>query len=342
MFKDYVYLTGFSKPMKNHFEALATEVIRDLKPSKDSLVVDIGSNDGTLLSMFSGHGLDTLGIEPASNIARIAESRSIRTVNDFFCEELAEKVAEQYGSADIILATNVFAHIDNLGGFLAGVKRLLSDDGVFIIEVPYLLSLLKNREFDTIYHEHLSYFSLHPLVYLFEKSGLSVVDVKQNAIHGGSIRVFAKRSGSKQSASVAKLLSMERKEGLASIDTYAKFAEEVALLRKELVNLLKALKAKGAKIGGYGASAKGNVLLNYCGIGTNILDYIIDTTPFKQGLLTPGMHIPVLPEEKFRENPPDYMLLLAWNYADDILKKESKYRQGGGKFILPIPKPRVV
>ena len=342
LFKEYAYVTGASKPMQAHFTGLAEDVIENFKISKDSLVVDIGSNDGTLLQCFSKFGLRMLGIEPASNIARLAEANGISTVNEFFDEESAVKLRKEYGSADIITATNVFAHVDNLESILSGINHLLSNNGVFIIEFPYLLNLLNNMEFDTIYHEHLSYFAVHPLIYLFRKFEMEVVDVRQIPVHGGSIRVFVQRSPKRQSQTVTKLLLMERKAKLDSLKTYTKFAERVALVREKLVKLLKTLKNEGARITGYGATAKGNTLLNYCKIGTDVLDYISDTTPFKQGCYTPGMHIPIFPEEKFHEDPPDYALLLAWNYADAILQKEEEYRQKGGKFILPIPEPKVI
>lgn len=342
LFTEYAYVTGASKPMQAHFTGFAEDVIENFKISKDSLVVDIGSNDGTLLHCFSNFCLRMLGIEPASNIARLAEANGIPTVNDFFNEDCAMNVYKEYGSADIITATNVFAHADNLESILRGVNHLLSDNGVFIIEVPYLLNLLNNMEFDTIYHEHLSYFAVHPLVYLFRKFGMEVVDVKQIPVHGGSIRVFVQKSPKQQSQNVTKFLLMEREAKLDSLSTYMKSAKNVALIKEKLVKLLKALKDEGARITGYGATAKGNTLLNYCKIGTDILDYISDTTPFKQRRYTPGMHIPVFPEEEFHEEPPDYALLLAWNYADEISQKESKYRQNGGKFILPVPQPKVI
>ncbi|MDD2777326.1 MAG: class I SAM-dependent methyltransferase [Methanocellales archaeon] len=341
MFKEYAYLTGASKPMRTHFAELTEDVIQNFKLSKNSFVVDIGSNDGTLLQNFSKYGLSTIGIEPASNIAQLAEDKGIQTVNDFFDEECAVRVCKEYGPANVILATNVFAHVDDLENILRGVNHLLSNNGVFIIEVPYLLNLLNNMEFDTIYHEHLSYFAIYPLIYLFRKLGMVVVDVRQVPVHGGSIRVFVQRTG-EQSKNVAELLSMEQEAKLDSFQTYLKFGNEVFLLKEKLMRLLKMLKGEGAKITGYGATAKGSTLLNYCKIGTDILDYITDTTPFKQGLYTPGRHIPIFPEKKFHEDPPDYALLLAWNYADEILQKESEYRQKAGKFILPIPEPKVI
>jgi SAM-dependent methyltransferase len=343
LFKEYAYVTGSSRPMQDHFTNLTEDVIHNFSPIKNSLVVDIGSNDGTLLQCFSKFGLRILGIEPASNIARLAEANGIPTMNDFFDENCAKNVYNEYGSADIITATNVFAHADDLGSILCGINHLLSINGVFIIEVPYLLNLLNNLEFDTIYHEHLSYFSVHPLVYLFRRFGLEVIDIKQIPVHGGSIRVFVQRSPKQQSKNVVRLLSMEREAKLDSLETYFEFASEVNLLKEKLLQLLKTLKMEGVRITGYGATAKGNTLLNYCKIGTDILDYISDTTLFKQGRYTPGMHIPIFSEWKFHEEPPDYALLLAWNYADAILQKEIKYRKnGGGKFIIPIPEPKVI
>lgn len=342
MFREYAYETSAANPMQAHFAELAEEVIQNFKPDEDSLVVDIGSNDGTLLQNFLKQGFSVLGIEPASNIAQLAESRGIQTVNEFFDDNSANNIREGHGQAGIITATNVFAHVDNLEGFLHGIDTLLADSGVFIIEVPHLLRLIEKAEFDTIYHEHLSYFSIHPLIHMFQKFGMVVVDVQEVPVHGGSIRVFVQKSPADQSDSVSRMQSEEQEAGLYSLATYTGFAEKVKLVREELVQLLKTLKEDGATITGYGAPAKGNTLLNYCSIGTDMLDYITDTTPSKQGRYTPGTHIPVLPEEKFHEGPPDYALLLAWNYADEILKKEQGYRKSGGKFILPIPRPEVI
>ena len=342
MFKDYAYITSASKPMELHFAGLTKDVSTNFKVNKDSLVVDIGSNDGTLLQYFSKIGLRVLGIEPASNIAQIARRRGIITINKFFSKDCAIETYKKYGSADIILATNVFAHVDNLENILYGIDYLLSKDGLFVIEVPYLINLLDNIEFDTIFHEHLSYFSIYPLIYLFRKFGMKIVNIKQIPIHGGSIRIFIKRSNEKQSQNVSKFLLMEQNAELDSIKTYTEFAKKVALVKERLVKLLKTLKNEETRITGYGATAKGNTLLNYCKIGPDILDYISDTTAYKQGRYTPGMHIPIFPEEKFHKDIPNYSLLLAWNYADAILQKEQKYRRKGGKFILPLPDPKII
>jgi len=343
MFKDYLYLTGPSKPMKAHFARLAEEAIQRFKISPGDLIIDIGSNDGTLLKNFQKYDMVTLGIEPADNIAEWARSHGIETLNKFFSERVAHDICAERGQAKAILATNVFAHVHDLGNLLRGINCLLADDGVFVIEVPYLVDMLNRLEFDTIYHEHLSYFAIRPLVALFSRFSMGIVDINRISVHGGSIRIYVQKSAdSLSSSSVNELLKLEMETKLDSLGTYRKFAEDITQVREGLLSLLKTLKGQGARITGYGAAAKGNILLNYCKIGTDVLDYITDTTPFKQGHYTPGMHIPVFPETRFHETPPDCALLLAWNYADEILQKEAEYRQAGGKFIVPIPKPRIV
>lgn len=343
LFKDYAYLTGTSEPMKAHFARLAENTIQRFSLPRGSLVLDIGSNDGTLLENFQRHNMRVLGIEPAANVAKLASSRGIETLDNFFDESLAHKICLEKGQPRVILATNVLAHVADLEGFLCGVNHLLASDGVFVIEVPYLVNTLERLEFDTIYHEHLRYFAVRPLITLFGRFGLNIIDVEHLDVHGGSLRISVQKSmGLPLSSSVVKFLELEQEAKLDSLQTYEKFAEAVSVVKEELLALLKHLKAEGARIVGYGAPAKGNILLNYCKIGTDILDYISDTTPFKQGRYTPGMHIPVFPESHFHEFPPDYALLLAWNYADEILQKEHEYRQAGGKFIVPIPMPRII
>ncbi|MFX1562178.1 MAG: class I SAM-dependent methyltransferase [Promethearchaeota archaeon] len=342
LFKDYVYLTGMSQTMKQHFYLLAVEVINNFNLSKDDLVIDIGSNDGTLLMGFKQQGIKTLGLEPATNVALVAEQEGIETVNDFFSVEVAKNIIKRKGHAKVIIGTNVFAHIDDLDEVLQAVDNLLTNDGIFIIEVPYLVDLLSKTEFDTMYHEHLSYFSLRPLVALFKRFNMELFDVKRIQVHGGSIRCYVRRSPSTRKSSVYQLLALEEDLKLNSFNTYLDFGARVRNIKLQLTYLLKKLKGKGYRIIGYGAAAKGNTLLNYCKIGTNILDYIVDNTPFKQGLYTPGMHIPVVPPDRVLKDVPDYVLLLAWNYLDEILEKEQKYREFGGEFIVPIPKPRIV
>jgi len=341
LFGDYVYLTGASKPMDEHFKRFAADVLAKYNVKKGSLVVDLGSNDGTLLKHFASMGMEVLGVDPAENVAAMAEKNGVPTVAKPFSEELGKEIAAKHGKAAVITATNVFAHVDDIRGFAAGVRNLLADDGVFIVEAPHLLEMIRNLEFDTIYHEHMSYLSLHAMDFLFRSLGMSVVSAEKFGVHGGSIRIFVKKSGSPTNELMA-MLEEEEKAGLGSFETYQKFAADVANLRSELVSTMDRLKKEGAKITAYGATAKGNTLLNYCGIGTDIIDFVSDTTPLKQGFLTPGMHIPIVPEAEFRKSRPHYALLLAWNYADAILEKEKAYLESGGKFIIPLPKPRIV
>lgn len=342
MFKDYAYLTGTSAPLKAHFAKLAESTIQKFSLTEGDLVLDIGSNDGTLLENFQRYGMRVLGVDPATNVAKLASLRGIETLNDFFGENLARRICLDRGQPRAILGTNVLAHVADLEGFLRGVNHLLADDGVFVIEVPYLVDMLSRVEFDTIYHEHLRYFAVRPLIALFSKFSMGIVDVERVSVQGGSLRVYVQKFIHSLPSSVTELLDLETEAKLNLLETYQKFAEDVSRVKEDLLSLLKALKNQGAKIAGYGAPAKGNILLNYCKIGTDILDYVTDTTPFKQGCYTPGMHIPVFPESHFHEFPPDYTLLLAWNYADAILQKEHEYREAGGKFIVPIPEPQIV
>jgi 2-polyprenyl-3-methyl-5-hydroxy-6-metoxy-1,4-benzoquinol methylase len=344
MFRNYLYTSSMSRTLRYHFSQLATEAVQKFHLPKGAFVVDIGSNDGTLLKEFQAHGLRTLGIEPAANIAKMAEARKVETLNTFFTPEAASCVVETKGNADLITGTNVFAHVADLESFLRGIDRLLKETGIFLIEVPYLVDLLENTEFDTIYHEHLSYFAVRPLTVLFRKFRMEIQDIQRVPIHGGSIRVFVKRSSNPLpiSDSVEHFLSLEEERGLKSLKTYQAFAERVVTIKERLLHLLEDLKSEGNRIVGYGASAKGNTLLNYCGIGPETLDYIVDNIPLKQGLYTPGMHIPVLPEEKLREDQPDMALILAWNFAEEIMEKQQEYREKGGRFIVPIPDPRII
>ncbi len=343
LFKDYIYVSGTSNTLRAHFEGLAKEIVERFGHISNSVVVDIGSNDGTLLRCFQGFGIKTLGVEPAANLAKLAREGGIDTINDFFGKKIAERIRGDT-KVGAVLATNVFAHVNDLDDFLHGVKTLLDDRGVFVIEVPYLVDLLGKMLFDTIYHEHLSYFALEPLVTLFDRFDMKILDVKRVDSHGGSIRVYIVRSTSpfQPTESVTSLLQLEKRLRLSSLETYLDFASQVKLIKEKLVSMLKHFKNKGNKIVGYGAPAKGNTLLNYCGIGSDILDYIVDESPLKQGLYTPGMHIEVIPTKYLREDKPDYALLLAWNYASEILEREQEFRDKGGKFIVPIPNPKVM
>jgi len=344
LFKDYIYVSGTSEALRKHFEGLATEVVNNFKLNSESLVIDIGSNDGTLLKEFKKIGVKVIGVEPAVNISKIAQEKGITTVNDFFSENIARKIIKDNGKADAITATNVVAHTDDLDGLLKGVAYLLKDDGVFVIEAPYLVDLLEKVEFDTIYHEHLSYFAVCPLKRLFEEYDFKIVNIERVKIHGGTIRIFITKKKSRYNINknVNQLVSLEIKKGLNEVTAYRKFAERVEKLKEDLVNLIQKLKSENKKVIGYGAAAKGNTLLNYYHIGPELIEFIADLSPMKQNKFTPGTHIPVYSPERIYEIKPDYMLILAWNFADEIMKQQSRFKQMGGKFIIPVPEVRII
>lgn len=342
MFRSYPYSSSASAPLVGHFAGLAQH-LADRYTHAGSLVVELGSNDGVLLGPLSRLGRRVVGVEPATNIAEVANRAGLETWNEFFSPDAARRIAAARGAADVVVGTNVFAHIDDLRSVLEGVDALLSETGVFVAEVPYLGDLLAQVEYDTVYHEHLSYFSLAPLTVLFENAGMEIVDIASLSIHGGSIRFAAARKGRRRvSPDVPAFRSRERSAGLDDAATYASFAHAVERSRDELLTLLGSLRQQGKRIAGHGASAKGGTLLNYCGIGTDTLDFIADSTPFKQGMLSPGMHIPVRPEDAIAQERPDYLLLLAWNYADTIVAHFADYASAGGRFIHPIPLARVL
>jgi SAM-dependent methyltransferase len=345
MFRNYVYIPGTSQTMIKHFYQMAKENIKRFKMNKNSLAIDIGSNDGTLLKQFKSFGTKILGIDPAKNIAEEATKNDIETIADFFSVNLAKKISRSKGQADLITATNVIAHINNLLDLMDGVETLLKDRGVFLGEFPYLVDLIEHGEFDTIYHEHLSYFSIRSLLALAERVGLEIFDAKRTDVHGGSIQVFFRKKGSSKNpplSSVEELVALERSKGLDIIGPFEDFATKTHKKREELTKLLKQLKARQKRIVGYGAAAKGNVLTNFFRIGPDLLDYIVDSIPYKQGSFTPGMHIPIYAESKLLEDQPDYALILAWNFADEITNKNKEYTKRGGKFITTVPLVKIV
>ena len=290
-------------------------------------------------------GARGLGVEPAKNVAIVAKAAGIDTIEDFFNKKSAEKIVKERGRVGLVLANNVIAHVDDVVDFMEGVKLLLDPKGVFILEAQYFPNLLFKNQFDNVYHEHHSFFALRSLVRLLEKVGMKVFDVQEVDTQGGSIRVFAEHTDGphKVEPIVGKMQQVELDMGLSKTETYAGLADRAQNIKKELIHILSDIKSQGKKVVGYGAPAKGNTLLNFCGIGPQYLDYIIDKTYFKHGKFTPGMHIPVFPIEKIQEDgPPDYYLLLVWNYAPELLKHEEEFRRKGGKFIIPIPKPYVV
>ena len=343
MFRNYIYVSSTSQTMPAHFAAYADEIVSRFIQHPQDVVLEMGSNDGCLLRAFQTHQVRAIGMEPAANVAAIANATGIATVNDFFCERSAMEFQEREGRVKVIVGNNVLAHIGDLQDLVAGLDSLLRPDGVAVFEVPYLVDLLRKNEFDTIYHEHLSYFALRPLQKLFESRGMTIFDVKRFPVHGGSIRVYVSRvaAGRETLPSVEGLRLLERSEGLDSHETYEVFAGRIEKIKQELTALLSRLKASGARIAGYGAPAKGNTLLNHFQIGTELIDFIADKCPYKQGMYTPGKHIPVVDVKHLLEEQPDYVLLLAWNFAEEILEQQSEYLIRGGKFIMPIPRPQV-
>jgi SAM-dependent methyltransferase len=330
--------------MHSHFHALARTFRERFITAPGQRVVDIGCNDGLLLAACKGEGLATLGVEPATNIAMIARTKGIEVVNEYFTADSARGLREQYGEAQVIVTTNTFNHIDNLHGFMQGVDILLAPNGTMVIEVPQALTYVEQNEFDTIYHEHLSVFSVASLVALGKFFSLQVVDVEALPIHGGSMRVFLQRrtGGADETPATQAWLSRERAAGLLERQTYVDFAGRVERIKTELMAMLVNLKRQGKRLAGYGAPAKGNTLLNYYGIGPELLDFLADRNPLKQGLYSPGMKIPVVPAEQVLKAMPDYLLILPWNFGDEVMQQQEVYRKRGGKFILPIPEPRIV
>lgn len=344
MFKNYLYIPSTSRNLLDHFKKIAREIIDSAHAKQGELVVDIGSNDGTLLSFFKTHGMKILGIDPAENIVAAANENGIPTINDYFSKESAQRIKKKYGKAKIITATNVIAHIDDIHDTFDGIRLLLARDGLFVMEAPYLVDLLKKNEFDTIYHEHLSYFAIRPLTVLAKKHKLRIIDIYHDDIHGGTVRVYFvhEKSQWRTQPSVRRFLAKEKILFLDKPEPYVAFAGRVARFRHSLRKRLADLKKEKHIIAGYGAAAKGNVLMHSCGITADMLDFVVDSISYKHGKFTPGNHIPIYPEERLLELMPDYVLILAWNFADEIIAKNQEYRARGGKFIVPHPRIRIV
>ncbi|MEK6854530.1 MAG: methyltransferase domain-containing protein, partial [Nanoarchaeota archaeon] len=340
LFKDYVYVSSTSPAFVQHFRDLSDLIVKRFKLQPNSLIVDIGSNDGVLLRPFKEKGMNVLGIDPAEKIAAMATANDIETLPIFFTVAVAKDTVKKYGKAKVVAATSVFSHVDDLDSFVEGVKELLSDDGVFVIEVYYLYELLEKNLFDTIYHEHLSYFTVKTISQLLKRLGMEVFDVSETDTHGGSLKVFAQKAGGlhKLQPSVKQFVAMEEAKHLYEAATYIDFAKKIEHNKTKLRQLLAGLKSKNKRIVGYGAPAKGNTLLNYFLIGPDVLDCIVDDSPWKQGLYTPGTHIPVVAFDELNRQRPDYILILAWNFAEPIMKKCA----GFSNFIMPVPTPQII
>tara|TARA_B100000700_G_C15057810_1_gene863886 strand:- start:2001 stop:3260 length:1260 start_codon:yes stop_codon:yes gene_type:complete len=339
MFEHYVYVSSTSQSFVNHFKNYEISILEKYSPAPNSLIVDIGSNDGVLLNFFKEDGFKVLGVDPATNLAVEANNNGIETINSFFTYELSDKLTRDYGKASVVVANNVFAHIDDLHDVTKGISKLLADDGIFVFEVSYLKQVIANNLFDTIYHEHLSYHTLIPLLTFFDNNDMTIIDCEEVDTHGGSIRVVVqKKNGPKPvSDSVRNLINIELKLGLNTIDPILSLSNKIKELNEKLNSLVHDIKNEGLQLIGYGAPAKATTLLYEFELSDQI-DYIIDDNPLKQGLYTPGSHIPVVNADVLRQEiVPEYMIILAWNFAEQIMENNDNYLKKGGHFILPLP-----
>lgn len=338
---DYAYDMSVTDAGARHFREMAGEL--DGRYPDHGSVLDIGSNTGVLLEGFQEQGWEVLGVEPSGNVYERAVERGIPTENRFFSSESARDILDEHGTFDLVTATNVFAHIEDLHDAVEGIKTLLSAKGVFVFEVPYLVDLVENNEFDTIYHEHLSYFSVKPLVRLFEEHGLEIIDIEKQDIHGGSLRVHVSREGDHQkTGEVERFREKEREKRIHSVDRLEEFAEDARSNRRELVQMVNRLRQEGCSIAAVGAPAKGVTLLNYCGFDRETIPYVTEKSDLKIGRYVPGTHNRVVPDEKLLEEQPDYAVLLPWNFSESIMENLREYLDSGGKFIVPVPEPRIV
>jgi SAM-dependent methyltransferase len=339
--RKYPYYSSFSDALLRHSRENAERLAEDRKLDSGSLVVELASNDGYLLKNFVEQGIRVLGIDPAEGPARAAQEKGIPTLCAFFDQNLARQLRAEGQAADVIVANNVLAHVPDLNGFVEGIRILLKRDGVAVIEVPYVKDLVGRCEFDTIYHEHLCYFSATALDHLFRRHTLFLNHVERLPIHGGSLRLFVELSENGRH-SVRECLETEKAEQVDQLEYYRDFSARVEEIKRVLLNLLGELKRQGKRIAAYGAAAKGSTLINYIGLGSELLDFVVDRNTHKQGLYMPGKRLPILSPAKLLEEMPDYVLLLSWNFAEEVFEQQKEYRSRGGRFIIPVPEPRVV
>lgn len=342
--EQYAFYSSTSRFMEKHFGEFAQQVMQSGYLAKsDPFVVELGCNDGIMLKNFAGAGIRHLGIEPSRNVAEVANANGVRTLSEFFAEGVAEKIVQEEGQADAFLAANVMCHIPDIQGVVKGIRTLLKPTGVVMFEDPYLGDVIEKTSYDQIYDEHVFLFSAHSIQYLFRLHGMELIDVLPQRTHGGSMRYVLAHAGAYPvSGAVTQLLQKEQALGLHRLATFETFRKNVEQSRSDLVNLLRELKSQGKRIAGYGATSKSTTILNYCGIGPDLIEYISDTTPIKQGKFTPGIHIPVKPYETFQSNPPDYAVLFAWNHAEEIMAKEKAFMEAGGRWIVHVPKVQVL
>ena len=343
LFRHYLYFSSFSDTVLDHSRRSAESLIKSQNLRKDSQVIEIASNDGYLLKYFVQANIPVLGIDPARNIARVAEKEGVPTLTEFFSVKVAEEVKNDRGPADVIIANNVLAHVHELNGFMEGIKVLLKKRGVAVIEVPSIKQLIDKQEFDTIYHEHLCYFSITALDHLFKRHDLLLSDIEKIDIHGGSLRLFVTHAGNAgDRRRVKEELAAEEAWGVHTFAFYQDFAKKIKWLQTVVCDLLRGLKSQGRSIAAYGAAAKGSILLNTFGLGDDIINFVVDRSIHKQGRFMPGVHIPIYSPHRLLKEMPDYVLMLTWNFCNEILEQQAEYRNRGGKFIIPIPEVKIV
>lgn len=343
MFSEYLYFSSYSDGFLAHAHEMAVSLIERLGLGSESPVLEIGSNDGYLLQYFQQHGIPVLGVEPAKNIGEEAKRRGIPTLNRFFGPNAMEEIKATLGTAELIIGNNVLAHIPKINDVMETVKGCLKPTGVAVFEFPYVQALLEKTAFDTIYHEHVFYYSLSAIYHLAERAGLELFDVTSLSVHGGSLRVFLQHRGARPiTPAVPSMLAEEKALGLTYPDRYAALAQNVIRLKERFLSLLQGLKASGKRLAAYGAAAKGNTLLNYCGIGTDLLEFTVDRNPHKQGMLMPGSHLSIQHPEALLKKMPDYTVILPWNIMEEVMVQQKEYLNRGGRFIIPVPQPKIV